>query len=95
MMQQVHAQLAGLDPATAARLAPNDAQRIQRALEVCLSGDVALSKLLERQGEAADLPCRLVEIALQHDDRAWLHERIAVRFKAMLEAGLLAPLPFD
>ncbi len=88
----LHAELACLDPATAARLAPNDAQRIQRALEVCLSSGEPLSALLARQPETADLPCRLIEIALMHDDRAWLHERIDARFKAMLAAGLVEEL---
>ena len=88
----LHAELARLDAATAARLAANDAQRIQRALEVCLSAGEPLSVLLERQQKVADLPCRLIEIALMHDDRAWLHERINLRFKAMLEAGLVEEL---
>jgi tRNA dimethylallyltransferase len=89
----LHALLAGLDPVTAARLAPNDSQRIQRALEVCLTAGVAMSTLLARQSDVTDdLPCHLVEIALLHDDRAWLHERIAARFKAMLQAGLVEEL---
>jgi len=88
----LHTELSRRDPATAARLAPNDSQRIQRALEVCLSGGEPLSGLLERQPETVDLPCRLIEIALLHDDRAWLHERINARFAAMLEAGLVNEL---
>lgn len=88
----LHAELARLDPETATRLAPNDAQRIQRALEVCLSGGESLSALLARQVAAVDLPCQLQEIALMHDDRAWLHERIDTRFKIMLEAGLVDEL---
>jgi tRNA dimethylallyltransferase len=88
----LHAELAKLDPTTAARLAPNDSQRIQRALEVCLSGDEAMSALLEKQEKADDLPCRLIEIALLHEDRAWLHERINARFQTMLDAGLVAEL---
>ena len=88
----LHGELARLDPATAARLAPNDSQRIQRALEVCLSGGEPLSALLEQHQKAPDLPCRLIEIALMHDDRAWLHERINARFQAMLEAGLVDEL---
>lgn len=85
----LHAELAQLDPETAARLAPNDAQRIQRALEVCLSGEAPLSSLLARQRQVDDLPCRLLEIGLLPDDRAWLHARIDLRFKAMLDAGLV------
>jgi len=88
----LHAELADLDPETAARLAPNDSQRIQRALEVCLTSGEPLSVLLARQEQATDLPCRLLEIALMHDDRAWLHERIDTRFKIMLDAGLVDEL---
>ncbi len=88
----LHAELADLDPETAARLAPNDSQRIQRALEVCLTSGEPLSALLARQEKTADLPCRLLEIALMHDDRAWLHERINTRFKVMLDAGLVDEL---
>ena len=88
----LHAELARIDPETAARLAPNDAQRIQRALEVCRAGVEPLSKLLARQEKADDLPCRLVEIALMQEDRAWLHERINGRFQAMLDAGLVDEL---
>ncbi len=85
----LHAELARLDPITATRLPPNDAQRIQRALEVVLSGGEPLSALLEKQTATADLPCRLVEVALLHPDRAWLHDRINTRFQAMLDAGLV------
>ncbi|MDO9226644.1 MAG: tRNA (adenosine(37)-N6)-dimethylallyltransferase MiaA [Pseudomonadota bacterium] len=88
----LHAELARLDPETAARLAPNDSQRIQRALEVCISGGEPLSALLARQEQSTDLPCCLLEIALMHDDRAWLHERINMRFKTMLDAGLVEEL---
>lgn len=84
---RLHAELARLDPATAARLAPTDAQRIQRALEVCLTTGRPLSEQLERR--AAGLPYRLIEIALVPADRAVLHRRIAERFDAMLAAGFL------
>lgn len=82
----LHAELARVDPTTAARLAPNDAQRIQRALEVWqLTG----RPLSAHHGQRAvpGLPLRL--IALEPDSRAWLHERIAQRFDAMLAAGFL------
>jgi tRNA dimethylallyltransferase len=86
----LHAELARLDPATAARLAPNDAQRIQRALEVCLTSGQALSAL---HGQASvEPPWRMLEIALIPADRAWLHARIDLRFKIMLEAGLVEEL---
>ena len=85
----LHAELQRVDPASAARLAPNDAQRIQRALEVWYASGRPLSSFHARRGSGhvAD-PWPL--IALEPDARAWLHERIAQRFDAMLAAGLLA-----
>ena len=88
----LHAELARLDPATALRLAPNDSQRIQRALEVVLTAGESLSSLIARQQAATDLPCHLIEIALVPEDRAWLHERIDRRFRLMLDAGLVEEL---
>ncbi len=86
----LHRQLAELDPATAARLQPNDAQRIQRALEVCLLSGQPMSTL--HSGAASRLPWRLLEIALIPGDRAWLHERINRRFRNMLDAGFVDEL---
>ena len=84
----LHAELAALDPAAAARLKPTDAQRIQRALEVVrLTGAPLAASLARRTADA--LPFRLVQLALLPSDRAVLHERIARRFDAMLEAGLI------
>ena len=84
----MHAQLRLVDPVTAARLAPNDSQRIQRALEVFRAGGVPLSTLhLRAQRDAPPHDGALV--ALEPASRAWLHARIAQRFDAMLEAGLL------
>jgi tRNA dimethylallyltransferase len=86
----MHAQLALVDPVTAARLAPNDSQRIQRALEVFRSGGVPLSTLHQRA--RLDAPASARDgalIALEPASRAWLHERIARRFDAMLQAGFL------
>jgi tRNA dimethylallyltransferase len=83
----LHAELARLDPATAARLHATDAQRIQRALEVCLASGQPMSALLGRG--AAALPYQLTEIALLPADRAWLHGRIQQRFDAMLALGFL------
>lgn len=85
----LHARLARQDPATAARLAPNDAQRIQRALEVLQVAGTPLSALhadaaLRSGGWQPD-----VFVSLEPQSRAWLHERIAQRFDAMLAAGLL------
>ncbi len=84
----LHAQLAEVDAITAARLKPNDSQRIQRALEVWRASGTPLSALhLRARREAAPLAGAL--IALEPASRPWLHERIAQRFDAMLQAGFL------
>lgn len=88
----LHAELARLDPETAARLAPNDSQRIQRALELCLATGGPMSALLGRGEVSERLPYRLLELALMPADRAWLHARINRRFKQMLAAGLVEEL---
>jgi len=83
----MHARLAVLDPATAARLHPTDSQRLQRALEICQLSGRPMSELLaesERQKPAYDF----LSIGLLPSDRAVLHERIARRFDEMLAAGL-------
>lgn len=82
----LHAELALVDPATAARLAPRDSQRIQRALEVFHTTGQPLSSLQRRAG-AGLRPNAL--LSLEPRSRAWLHERIAARFDAMLAAGFL------
>ncbi|MCK9510405.1 MAG: tRNA (adenosine(37)-N6)-dimethylallyltransferase MiaA [Pigmentiphaga sp.] len=88
----LHAELARLDPATATRLAPNDSQRIQRALEVCLlSGRPFSAHLAQAAGPPRDLEgLHFVELSLEPADRGVLHQRIAQRFDLMLEAGLVA-----
>jgi tRNA dimethylallyltransferase len=85
----LHAELAAIDPTTAQRLAPNDSQRIARALEVFALSGQPLSQwhALTRQHTSLLLPDRL--IALEPSDRAWLHARIAQRFEAMLDQGLV------
>ncbi|MCH1989697.1 tRNA (adenosine(37)-N6)-dimethylallyltransferase MiaA [Achromobacter xylosoxidans] len=86
----LHAELARLDPVTAARLAPNDSQRIQRALEICRLSGQPMSALLGRQRAAADDDDnRYLTISLEPSERAALHARIGQRFDAMLANGLL------
>jgi tRNA dimethylallyltransferase len=86
----LHARLAEVDPVTAARLAPNDSQRIQRALEIfMLSGQPMSALLAAPRVESADEPYRFVPIALEPSDRAVLHARIAARFDAMLASGFI------
>ena len=84
----LHGELARLDPQTAARLKPTDAQRIQRAIEVVrLSGRTLGSFFAEQQSGA--LPFRCLTLALLPADRGELHRRIERRFGAMLGAGLI------
>ncbi len=84
----LHAQLARVDPLTAARLAPNDSQRIQRALEVFRASGTPLSAL-HRRSEREAPPADGALLSLEPASRAWLHARIAQRFDAMLQAGFL------
>ena len=82
----LHAELARVDPASAARLPPGDSQRIQRALEVyALSGRPLSSFFGQARAGALTMPL----LALMPSDRGWLHRRIAERFDAMLAAGLV------
>ncbi len=84
----LHAELARHDPATAARVAPTDPQRIQRAIEVLRLTGKPLGEFWQGQKRAA-LPFRLLTIALAAPERKRLHERIALRYQAMLAAGLV------
>jgi tRNA dimethylallyltransferase len=89
----LHAELARVDPVSAARLQAQDSQRISRALEVFRASGQPLSFFQRRIAGADAAPqtgdpeCLL--ISLEPDNRAWLHERIAQRFDAMLAAGFL------
>ncbi len=84
----MHNKLARLDATTAARLMPNDAQRIQRALEVhAITGKTMTQLFAEQSNEV--LPYDLLKIALIPSDRAVLHARIASRFDEMLKAGFV------
>lgn len=85
----LHARLARLDPPTAARLAPGDSQRIQRALEVLELTGQPLSALLATPGAAAPPPGRVVVASVEPARREILHQRIAGRFRAMIAAGLV------
>lgn len=85
----MHARLAQVDPVTAARLAPQDSQRIQRALEVWESSGQPLSSFHASDNKTASAVEGGVLFSLEPTDRAWLHGRIAERFDAMLAAGFL------
>ncbi len=84
----LHARLAQVDPAAAARIHPNDPQRIQRALEVHELTGRPLSELQAAQAGDAP-PYRFVKLAVAPAERSVLHERISRRFRQMLEAGLV------
>ena len=86
----LHAELARVDPVTAARLARNDGQRIQRALEVHALAGAPLSALQGRRAPANANLGPVLRIALVPADRPALHAAIARRFDAMLDAGLVA-----
>lgn len=87
----LHRDLRLLDPLTAARLQPGDSQRIQRALEIIRITGKTMSECLA-QGREAELPYRVLPLALMPSARNVLHERIAQRFDAMLAAGLVDEL---
>ena len=97
----MHAQLAQVDAITAARLAPNDSQRIQRALEVFRASGLPISffqKNLKKKeplalsnpaSNATESIANIPLLSLEPTSRAWLHARIAQRFEQMLQAGLV------
>ena len=86
--QIMHARLAVKDPESAERIHPNDAQRIQRALEVIEITGRPLSELLQEQ-EEQDLGYRLLKIIACPQPRSVLHERIEQRFRMMLDEGFM------
>jgi len=83
----LHAELAQVDPLTASRLAPNDSQRVGRALEIFRLSGLPMSTQLQQKFDG--LPYRVLQLALLPSDRAVLHQRIAARFDAMLAVGLI------
>jgi tRNA dimethylallyltransferase len=84
----LHAELARVDHAAAEKINPNDAQRIQRALEVFqLTGKTISTLQTEDTNPLSDY--RVVNIAIAPESRAVLHERIALRFQQMLDAGFI------
>ncbi len=86
----VHAELKRVDPVAAARIHPNDPQRLQRALEVYRTSGETLTALQEKQQTAGKrLATPPHQLAIYPAERALLHERIAVRFDQMLEQGLV------
>jgi tRNA dimethylallyltransferase len=89
--EALHEELSRVDPQTAARLEPADAQRIQRALEVYYITGQPMSALLAA-GRSAPPPFRMLALSLEPGERGLLHARIAQRFEEMLELGLIGEL---
>ncbi|WP_242108311.1 tRNA (adenosine(37)-N6)-dimethylallyltransferase MiaA [Luteimonas aquatica] len=85
----LHAELARVDPAAAAKIRAGDAQRIQRALEVHRISGRPISAWQRDAVSPARLPCRVLKLVVAPRERAVLHARIAERFDAMLAAGFL------
>lgn len=88
----MHAELALVDPVTAARVEPHDAQRVQRALEVHAVTGRPLSALQGQRRPPCATLARTLAVALLPSDRVRLHAAIAQRFDTMLEAGLVDEL---
>ncbi len=84
----VHEKLMEVDPETAVRLAPNDAQRIQRAMEIYYITGKPMAEWLKKP-KYVYFPYTPIRISITPSDRAVLHERIAARFEDMLKAGLV------
>jgi tRNA dimethylallyltransferase len=85
----VHAQLAEVDPDSAARIHPNHSQRIERALEVYRVSGKTMTDHHQQQQACVDLPYRFLQLAIAPKDRAVLHQRIEKRFQQMLELGFV------
>lgn len=83
----MHAELVAVDPAAASKIHPNDAQRIQRALEVYRASGRPISEW--QRDTTARHAWRFARLALVPSDRAWLHERIEQRFRQMMNEGFL------
>ncbi|WP_428775719.1 tRNA (adenosine(37)-N6)-dimethylallyltransferase MiaA [Vibrio sp.] len=83
--QVLHDQLREVDPVSAARIHPNDPQRLSRALEVYRISGKTLTELTETKGES--LPYRVKQFAIAPKERAELHRRIELRFEKMVAAG--------
>ncbi|MDN0088596.1 tRNA (adenosine(37)-N6)-dimethylallyltransferase MiaA [Yersinia nurmii] len=83
--EDLHRQLAEIDPVSAARIHPNDPQRLSRALEVFFISGKTLTELTKISGET--LPYQVHQFAIAPASRELLHQRIELRFRQMLDAG--------
>lgn len=87
-LEAMHRRLSQVDPASAARIHPNDPQRLLRALEVHAITGEPMSRLWERDS-GEQLPFSLIKLALAPGERSLLHERIEQRFRQMIAQGLV------
>ena len=87
--QKVHQRLAEVDPESAARLHPNDPQRLQRALEIWELTGESMTQLHKKQQNLVSLPFSVCQLAIIPSDRADLHRIIAARFEQMIKDGYI------
>ncbi|GFO72588.1 tRNA dimethylallyltransferase [Bathymodiolus japonicus methanotrophic gill symbiont] len=85
----MHAKLQAVDPAAAARIHPNDPQRVQRALEVQILSGKTITQL-HNEANAEQIPYQQIKLIVAPRDRSVLHKKIAQRFKEMLQQGFVA-----
>ncbi len=86
---EMHRQLATYDPITAARLSPNDSQRLQRAIEIFRISGRPMSVWLADTRPRQDSELEFITVSLEPSDRLALHARIAKRYQSMIKEGLL------
>ncbi len=86
--EAMHERLREVDPVAAERIHPNDPQRIQRALEIVELTGRSMTEI-QNEDSGTSLPYQLIKLVIAPDDRAVLHERIAQRFRHMLDEGLI------
>ena len=86
--EALHLRLAAIDPESAARIHPNDTQRVQRVLEVYAISGKPLTSFFG-SALAQDIPYQKIKLVIAPQDRALLHSMIALRFKKMLEQGFI------
>jgi tRNA dimethylallyltransferase len=96
--QALHDELASIDPVSAARIHPNDPQRLVRALEVYRVSGMSMTAHREQQSAQSaeagasgrhQLPYTVANLAIAPTDRKVLHDRIALRFRQMLDEGFV------
>jgi len=85
----MHQKLQAIDPVAAARIHPNDPQRVQRAIEVYRLTGKSMTQL-HAEAKAEEIPYQKIKLIIAPSDRAVLHEKIAQRFKQMLQQGFVA-----